>query len=234
MWNNTWFAKCFGWQVVVCLIGRVHLVFCSVHHTTDTLNTNIDALVSWPWWWLTMKPLDRNTDQYLLLCRAFFHSTSATLIAILGRHWGLSERFLKNIIVFCLNQPGSVFSYKLRYIVGFWLAEMAISTNQKPTIYRNLYENTGPDKLETLIFILSYRLAAQLENYIDPACRVDCQVSKPHKVDTLFSLPDNWLFLYVHRTIDTSFSLALHFTLSLTLRHILHFPLPDISVSSRI
>ena len=23
---------------------------------------------------------------------------------------------------------------------------MAISTNQKPTIYRNLYENTGPEK----------------------------------------------------------------------------------------
>ena len=35
--------------------------------------------------------------------------------------------------------------YKLRYIVGFWLVEMAISTNQKPTIYRNLYENTGPE-----------------------------------------------------------------------------------------
>ena len=35
-----------------------------------------------------------------------------------------------------------VFSYKLRYIVGFWLVEMAISTNPKPTIYRNLYENT--------------------------------------------------------------------------------------------
>ena len=44
--------------------------------------------------------------------------------------------------VSCL--PGPVFSYKLRYIVGFWLVEMAISTNQKPTIYRNLYENTGP------------------------------------------------------------------------------------------
>ena len=43
------------------------------------------------------------------------------------------------------NIPGSVFSYKLRYIVGFWLVEMAISTNQKPTIYRNLYENTAPD-----------------------------------------------------------------------------------------
>ena len=39
--------------------------------------------------------------------------------------------------------PGAVFSYKLWYIVGFWLVEMAISTNQKPTIYRNLYENTG-------------------------------------------------------------------------------------------
>ena len=39
---------------------------------------------------------------------------------------------------------GPVFSYKLRYIVGFWLVEMAISTNQKPMIYRNLYDNTGP------------------------------------------------------------------------------------------
>ena len=37
----------------------------------------------------------------------------------------------------------AVFSYKLRYIVGFGLVEMAISTNQKPMIYRNLYENTG-------------------------------------------------------------------------------------------
>ena len=27
---------------------------------------------------------------------------------------------------------GPVFSYKLRYIVGFWLVEMAILTNQKP------------------------------------------------------------------------------------------------------
>ena len=35
----------------------------------------------------------------------------------------------------------SLFSCKLRYIVGFRLVEMAISTNPKPTIYRNLYEN---------------------------------------------------------------------------------------------
>ena len=39
-------------------------------------------------------------------------------------------------------EAGALFSYKLRYIVGFWLVEMTISTNQKPTIYRNLYENT--------------------------------------------------------------------------------------------
>ena len=44
-----------------------------------------------------------------------------------------------------IYSPGAVFSYKLRYIVGFWLVEMAISTNQKPTIYRNLYENTAPE-----------------------------------------------------------------------------------------
>ena len=28
---------------------------------------------------------------------------------------------------------------------------MAISTNQKPTIYRNLYENTGPDVYHYII-----------------------------------------------------------------------------------
>ena len=33
------------------------------------------------------------------------------------------------------HKPGPVFSYKLRYIVGFGLVEMAISTNPKPTIY---------------------------------------------------------------------------------------------------
>ena len=44
--------------------------------------------------------------------------------------------------------PGPVFSYKLRYIVGLGLVEMAISTNPKPTIYRNLYGNTGPDHIK--------------------------------------------------------------------------------------
>ena len=53
-------------------------------------------------------------------------------------------------INFSHDITGPVFSYKLRYIVGFWLVEMAISTNPKPTIYRNLYENTAPHMLEFL------------------------------------------------------------------------------------
>ena len=39
---------------------------------------------------------------------------------------------------------GSIFSYKLRYIVGFELVEKAISINSKTTIYRNLYKNNDP------------------------------------------------------------------------------------------
>ena len=46
--------------------------------------------------------------------------------------------------VYINSLQDAIFSYKLRYIVGFWLVEMAISTNQEPSIYRNLYENTGP------------------------------------------------------------------------------------------
>ena len=43
-----------------------------------------------------------------------------------------------------VSSPGPVISYKLRYIVGFGLVEMDISTNPKPTMYRNLYEITDP------------------------------------------------------------------------------------------
>ena len=53
--------------------------------------------------------------------------------------------WLVSVFYWCdTSSTGPVFSYKLRYIVGFWLVEIAISTNQKPTIYRNLYENTAP------------------------------------------------------------------------------------------
>ena len=33
--------------------------------------------------------------------------------------------------------------WQLRYIAGFWLVEVAISTNPKSTLYRNLYDNKG-------------------------------------------------------------------------------------------
>ena len=42
------------------------------------------------------------------------------------------------------SMPVSVFSYSVRYMIGFRLVEMAIPTNLKPTIYPNLYENTDP------------------------------------------------------------------------------------------
>ena len=55
---------------------------------------------------------------------------------------------------------------KLRYIVGVWLVEMAISTNQTPTIYRNLYENTVPNVLKQKRLVLQI-----LNNYmIGPSC----------------------------------------------------------------
>ena len=49
--------------------------------------------------------------------------------------------------------PGPVFSYKLRYIVGFELVEMVISTNSKPTIYRHFYENTGQNSVIPLVIV---------------------------------------------------------------------------------
>ena len=39
-----------------------------------------------------------------------------------------------NLVKVNNTQPGSVFSLKLRYLVGFSLVEIAISTNEKPTI----------------------------------------------------------------------------------------------------
>ena len=38
---------------------------------------------------------------------------------------------------------------------------MTISTNQKPTIYRNLYENTGPEKYQVNmvhVWILAHKV----------------------------------------------------------------------------
>ena len=49
-----------------------------------------------------------------------------------------SFHFIFSTYIQCLCISVPVFSYKLRYIVCFGLVEMAISTNPKPTIYRNL------------------------------------------------------------------------------------------------
>ena len=47
-------------------------------------------------------------------------------------------------------------------IFGFGLVEMAISTNPKPTIYRNLYENTGPgDEQENALWKIAYLRGAK-------------------------------------------------------------------------
>ena len=65
-----------------------------------------------------------------------------------------------------MNKP--VFSDKSRYIVGFGLVEMAISTNPKLTIYRTLDENTGPKPRSQTpqITVLNYfLLTLRRENY---------------------------------------------------------------------
>ena len=52
--------------------------------------------------------------------------------------------YVSNIYWLTTDESGPVLSYKSRYIVGCGLVEMTISTNPKPTIYCNLYENTCP------------------------------------------------------------------------------------------
>ena len=58
---------------------------------------------------------------------------------------GFQNNQYKQLSIY-LSKPWYVgLFYKLRYIVGFRLVVMAISTNPKPTIYRNLYENMDPE-----------------------------------------------------------------------------------------
>ena len=61
----------------------------------------------------------------------------------LQQHLLITESCGKPGKLFEDSNSGHVFSYKLRYIVGFGLVEMAISTYPMRTIYRNFYENTG-------------------------------------------------------------------------------------------
>ena len=74
----------------------------------------------------------------LIIMIAFFLSVAALVSAAIVRGYSSKVSGLMLISV-------HVFSYKLRHIVGFGLVEMAISTNPKSAINRNLYENTGWD-----------------------------------------------------------------------------------------
>ena len=88
------------------------------------------------------------------------------------------QRFYYNFLIFSntyLLHPqralyilsGSVLSYKLGYIVGFRLAEMAISTNPEPTIYRNLHENTGDSVITLTVTSSRYCLTVRELGWID-------------------------------------------------------------------
>ena len=68
--------------------------------------------------------------------------------------WGSTKKILspcslsqwRRTDLICPVNTGAVFLYKSRYILGFWLVETAISTNQKHMIYCNLDKNTDPDR----------------------------------------------------------------------------------------
>ena len=56
-------------------------------------------------------------------------------------------------------------------MVGFELVEMAISTNPKPTIYRNLYENTGPAFRRHLSFYDCHVYTATMDTWSEKSIR---------------------------------------------------------------
>ena len=95
--------------------------------------------------WLNVGPTSSTLDQHkattkqpFFLGRLYVESVCLTGIIISLRSFAIKHSSYK------YSTPGPVFSYKLRYIIGFRLVEMAISTNQKPAIYVSLVENTGP------------------------------------------------------------------------------------------
>ena len=98
-----------------------------------------------------------------------------------------SQVMIDHCIVRISRCPGPVFSYKLRYIVGFGLVEMAISTNTKPTIYSNLYENTGTGHLDILtiqwsIITCDVGTTSKQHVYICRVCMMGYQTSKTLKL----------------------------------------------------
>ena len=92
------------------------------------------------------------------------HSNSPWRKSLCSLHrenpWSLCTDRCPEIIKRCSWYLWGRILYELRYIVGFGLVEMAISTNLKPTIYHQLYDNTAPGVqwAMTLIYILNYLL----------------------------------------------------------------------------
>ena len=92
-----------------------------------------------------------------------------------------------------------VFSYKMRYIVGYGLIEMAISTNPKPTIYRNLHENTGPGG-QPIRFrpLFSYVLNPPMSRLCDwerinfVICLTGTEIGARHVTEGEFILKQTW------------------------------------------
>ena len=92
-------------------------------------------------------------------------------------------------------RPWSVLSYELLYIVGFGLVEMAISTNQKPTIYRNLYGNT--DKRRFLCNVNTARILFPCDlnaihiNVLTIISMLQCHLQVMHPLN-FFNTTDIW------------------------------------------
>ena len=87
-------------------------------------------------------------------------------VPTLKQHWVNAPTFaLGGRRAYCTHQvaAGPAVSYKLRYIVGFGLVEMAISTNPKPTIYCNLHvREYGPKLLHGNQLFPSYTSTLQM------------------------------------------------------------------------
>ena len=105
-------------------------------------------------------------------------------------------------IIGCVPQvrlSDHVFSYKLRYILGFGLVEMAISTNPKPKMYRNLYEKTG-DHVQVTCQQEQWSSVVQMRHGIISHCAQQTRNVDPVLVQCWASVADDGPTLNQQRT----------------------------------
>ena len=110
-------GTCIGPMVAECW-ASVHGVDPAVKYTPSAMSPPMQQA--------------RDSDPMLFQCWSTVYGAGPTL----KQHWFTASCWQGSPIA-------QVLSHKLRYIIGFGLVEMAISTNPKPTIYRNVYENSG-------------------------------------------------------------------------------------------